>query len=320
MFLDPGDNHPNGPCLPAEISRRLAIEESALARWLADGCPALPDGRLDPFVVCNWLSWGRLDRCPILARRWSVWLRWFTTVGKPCRVVVRRSQSCLLPEARPLRWQVPEPPDAPGQTILARQWMDGEAAEGHRIIERATAQEHRWSAEDEIALAPLAVEPRDRRFFETLLGDLAAGFTYAYRRHRPGEPVGDTGTCLDLARRCGAELTRFGRPWRLVSGVVAHRGLANVHFWVEADDGPAGWIPLDPTIPAVARMLGADWRAIVPLAVGRHDGRRIRVAAASGPVSDDMGGIGGRLDAGGDEAMYCTDWAVGECAWSVATA
>ncbi len=320
MFLDPGDNHPNAPCLPAELARRLAVSEATLAVWCGEGCPAQPDGRFDPFAVCNWLSWGRLERCPVLARRWRTWLRWFTTVGRPCRVVVRRSQTCLLPETRPLRWLVPEPGDAPGQQVLARQWSEGEPLDGFRLIERPAAREHGWSAEDELALAPQTAEPRDRPLFEGLLGELAAGFTYAYRRHRAGEAVGDSGTCLDLARRCGGELTRLGRPWRLVSGVVAHRGLANVHFWVEADDGPAGWIPLDPTIPAVARMLGADWRATVPLAVGRHDARRIRVAAVHGPVDDTLGGIGGWLDAGGDEAMYCSDWAIGECAWSIAAA
>ena len=320
MFLEPGDDHPNAPCLAAEIASRLRVAESDLAAWIADGCPALSDGRLDPYGVSNWLSWGHLDRCPALARRWSAWLRWFTTTGRPCRIVVRRAQSCLLPEARALRWQVPEPGDAPGQRVLARQWDEGEPGEACRLLERAPAREHRWMAEDELALEPQAAEPRDRAMFEGLLSELAASFTYAYRRHRPGEPVTTTGTCLDLARLCGAALTRLGRPWRLVSGVVAHRGLANAHFWVEVDDGPAGWIPLDPTIPAVARMLGADWRATVPLAVGRHDARRIRVAAAIGPIGDDLGGIGGRLDAGGDEAIYCTDWAIGECGWSIAAA
>lgn len=320
VFLEPGDDHPNAPCPAAEIAGRLRVSESDVAAWIADGCPALSDGRLDPYVVSNWLSWGRLDRCPALARRWNAWLRWFTTTGRPCRIVVQRAQTCLLPVARSLHWQVPEPGDAPGQHVLARQWDEGEPGEGCRLLERAPAREHRWTAEDELALEPQAAEPRDRAMFEGLLSELAASFTYAYRRHRPGEPVTTTGTCLDLARLCGDALTRLGRPWRLVAGVVAHRGLANAHFWVEADDGPAGWIPLDPTIPAVARMLGADWRTLVPLAVGRHDARRIRVAATAGPVGDDLGGIGGRLDATGDEAIYCTDWAIGECGWSIAAA
>ena len=320
VFLEPGDDHPNAPCPVAEIASRLRVAEGDVAAWIVDGCPALPDGRLDPYVVSNWLSWGRLERCPALARRWHAWLRWFTTTGRPCRVVVRRAQTCLLPASRAVRWQVPEPGDDPGQRVLARQWDEGEPGGGCRLLERAPAREHRWTAEDELALEPRAVEPRDRTLFEGLLSGLAATFTYAYRRHRPGEPVTNTGTCLDLARLCGDELTRLGRPWRLVSGVVAHRGLANAHFWVEADDGPAGWIPLDPTIPAVARMLGADWRTMVPLAVGRHDARRIRVAASAGPVGEDLGGIGGRLDAGGDEAIYCTDWAIGECGWSIAAA
>lgn len=320
MFLEPGDDHPNVPCPAADIAVRLRVAAGEIARWIAEGCPVQPDGRLDPYAVSNWLSWNNLDRCPLLARRWHAWLRWFTTTGRPCRVVVRRIQTCALPEPRALRWQVPEPGDAPGQRVLARQWDEGEPGEGCRLLQRAPAREHRWMAEDELALEPQASEPHDRAGLERLVAGLAASFTYAYRRHRPGEPVTGTGTCLDLARLCGEALTSMGRPWRLISGVVAHRGLANAHFWVEVDDGTAGWIPLDPTIPAVARMLGGDWRATVPLAVGRHDARRIRVAAVGGPVGDDLGGIGGRLDAGGDEALYCTDWAVGECGWSIAAA
>ncbi len=317
MFLDPGDQHANAPCAPDEIARRLRVEVAEIAAWQAEGCPAGSDGTLDPYAVCNWLSWGRLDRCPALARRWRAWLRWFTTTGRPCHVTVRREQLCVLPESRPLLWSVPEPADAPGQQVLARVWSVGEPQDGSRLVASATAQEHRYHAEDELLLTPTSAEPRDRSHWEGVVAEQAAAFTYAYRRHRPGEVPGTTGTCLDLARRCGAAL---GRPWRLVSGVVAHRGLANPHFWVEVDDGPAGWIPLDPTIPAVARMLGADWRATVPLAVGRHDARLIRVAAVDGPVGDDLGGIAGRLDADGAEALYCTDWAVGECTWSIAAA
>jgi len=320
VFIDPGDEHANAPCSLPQIAQRLAVTEVDVCGWLADGCPQESDGRLDPFQVCNWLSWGQLGRCPVLARRWNSWLRWFTTTGKPCRVVVARSQTCRLPEPRPLRWLVPEPGDAPGQQVVARQWNEGEALAGFRCLDRPTAREHRWSAEDELALRPEAAEPRNRQEFETLLTNLAGAFTYAYRRHRPGEVAGPIGTCLDIARLLGVELERVGRRWRLVSGVVAHRGLANLHFWVEADDGPAGWIPLDPTIPAVARMLGRDWRRTVSLAVGRHDARRIRLACSEGPIGDDLAGITGWLDAGGASALYCTDWATGECSWSIAAA
>ena len=320
MYLDPGDDHANGPCERDEIARRLGVTSSDVLTWLGEGCPVANDGRLDPFQVCNWLSWGRLSRCPVLDRRWQSWMRWFTTTGRPCRIVVQRSQICRLPEAKRLTWLVPEPGDAPGQQVIARQWHDGEPTDGFRRLERNAAKVHQWSAEDELELRPELAEPRDRHLFESLLTDLAADFTYAYRRHRAGEVSGQVGTCLDISRLLGRELDRLGRPWRLVSGVVAHRGLANIHFWIEADDGPAGWIPLDPTVPAVARMLGGDWRATVPLAVGRHDGRRIRLASAMAPDDDELGGIGGHLDAEGHNALYCTDWAVGECSWSIAAA
>lgn len=323
MLLDPGDGHPHAPCVGAELARRLGVAAETLASWRDAGMPTLPDGRLDPYAVTNWLSWGRLDRCLALQRRWRAWLRWFTTAGRPCRLEVRRAQTCWLPEARAMRWLVPEPADAPGQRILSRIWSDGEPSGGHRLIERPIAREHAWSCLDEVALEPCAEPVDDRAMLESIVAELAASFTYAYRRHVPADAMLSTraqGTCLDLALRCGAELARRGRRWRLVSGVVAHRALANAHFWVEAQGAGDCWIPLDPTIPAVARMLGADWPAIVPWAVGRHDGRRIRIAACEDAVKPDLGGIAGLLDAGGDEALYCSDWAVGECSWSVAAA
>jgi hypothetical protein len=323
MQLDPGEAHPNAPCSMPVMARRLGIDDAAMQRLMAQGMPIGADGRLDPYAVVNWLTWGHLDDCPVLARRWRAWLRWFTTVGKPCRLTVRRAQECFLPGSAALRWWVPEPADAPGQRILARQWEEGEPWAGtHRLITRPAAAHHRWQAEDEIALEPCAAEPLDRAWFEELVVELAASFTYAYRRHRAGEEQTRSGTCLDLARWCGTELERRGRTWRLVSGVVAHRGLANAHFWVEVEDGSAGWIPLDPTIPAVARMLGADWRSIVPLAVGRHDARRIRIADASSalhvrPDGPELWSTAGELDADGHGALYCTDWSVGECSWSI---
>lgn len=321
MRLDPGDAHPNGPCDGGSLAGRLGINRAELDALVARGLPQLTDGRFDPYAAVSWLSWNALDACPALARKWRTWLRWFTTPGKQLRLSVQRAQTVYLPEARPLSWLVAEPPDAPGQRILGRIWQDGVAEGTARRIERPQAQrEHTWRAEDDLELTPLAVEPRDRRWCEALLGDLAAAFTYSYRRYRPGEAVAWTGTCLDLALLSGAELDRRGREWRLVCGVVAHRVLANVHFWVEMDDGPAGWIPLDPTIPAVARMLGPDWRSALAPAIGRHDARRIRVGSAPGATCRDggLGGCAGVITAAGDDASFCTDWAIGECSWSVA--
>lgn len=326
MQLDPGDDHPNGPCPPDETARRLGVDAAVVACWTDAGLPVASDGRIDPYVAVSWVSWHRLAECPALARKWRAWLRWFTTPGRACRLAVRRTQTIFLPSPGILRWWVPEPPDAPGQRILGRIWSEGEPEGRHRLIERReAAREHRWEAEDDIELTPTPAEPRDRAWCETLVADLAAAFTYAYRRHRPDEAPAWTGTCLDLARLAGAELERRGRDWRLVSGVVAHRGLANAHFWVEFDDGPAGWVPLDATIPAVARMLVPDWRAAVVPAVGRHDGRRIRVGDSMSPLVQVPGGpqygsCAGEVAVGDAGALHCTDWAVGECGWSVSAA
>lgn len=312
-FLDPGDGHPHAPCAPAVLAKRLGVPTATMLAW--DGLPRLADGRVDPYAVTAWLSWGRLGLCPVLERRWRTWMRWFTTPAKTCRLRVRRAQTCWLPEARPLVWLVPEPEDAPGQRVLARTWQAGEPAGAFRRLELPSAASHAWSAEDDVELAPQRSQPRDAAQLAAAVAEVVAGFAYRYRRHDVPPAAGAvSGTCLDLALAVGP---RLGRPWRLVSGVVAHRSLANAHFWIEIED-PAGWCPVDPTIPAVARMLGADWHPLVAAGIGRHDARRIRIAAAA--PDDCLGGIGGRLDAAGDEALYCTDWAVGACSWSVAAA
>lgn len=319
MRLDPGDDHPNGPCPAADLAGRLGIQPADLLRLIDRGAPVMADGRMDPYAVVSWISWHGLDACPALGRKWRAWLRWFTTTGRTMRISVHRAQTVYLPEARPLRWLVAEPTDGPGQRILGRIWAEGEAVSEGRLITRPADRIHRCLAEDDLELAPCMSEPSDRPWAERLVADLAGGFAYQYRRHRPGATTTDAGTCLDLALVAGTRLAEQGRSWRLVCGVVAHRVLANPHFWVEYEDAD-GWVPLDPTIPAVARMLGADWRATVPLAVGRHDGRRIRLGTA--PGGGDHAALSrclGAIDAGGDDALYCSDWAVGECSWSIAS-
>ncbi|MCS6969687.1 MAG: hypothetical protein RMM29_02240 [Planctomycetota bacterium] len=317
MFLDPGDGHPHAPCAAAELARRLGVRAEDLHAWSAEGCPRQDDGRFDPYAVVSWLSWGRLDRCPVLARRWQRWLAWFTARPRPRRLRVRRAQRCWLPQPRALVWWVPEPSDAPGQRVLARLWSAGEACGPWRRLHFSPAPLHAWQAEDEVALSPLSWPRRERPDLERLLCELIGSFVYAYRRHRPEERVERCGTCLDLARLLGQLCPR---PWRLVCGVVAQRALEHPHFWLEVDDGTAGWIPVDPTPLAVARMLGQRWEPLLPAAIGRWAARCVRVAAARGPLGADLGGIAGRLDAEGDEALYCSDWAIGLCSWRVAAA
>jgi hypothetical protein len=318
--LLPGDQDPNRPEAAEQLAQRFDVATTEVLRWLDEGLPGTP-GAVDPFAAVNWLSWGNLHRCPVLARRWRIWLRWFTTPARPCRLAVTRIGVLHLPRALPVRWWVREPGDAPGQRVLARTWCEGASAHGCRYLERTGETEPSWRAEDEIALAPQAIEPEDRLRWERLVTELAGTFRYGYRRHVPHEAPRWEGTCLDLAQLAGAA---SGRPWRLVLGVVAHRMLANPHAWIEIEDR-AGWVPLDPTLPAVARMLGADWRTLVPLAVGRHDGRRLRIGTSQEPLPGIPGGASwgsaaGEVLADGRNAAACADWALGECRWSIAAA
>jgi hypothetical protein len=76
-----------------------------------------------------------------------------------------------------------------------------------------------------------------------------------------------------------------GWPARLVGGIVPRDDLVNPHFWVEVQLGES-WLPIDPTLPAIARMLGEDWRAWVHAWTGACDGRRIRLWTGPSSLTD----------------------------------
>jgi hypothetical protein len=174
-------------------------------------------------------------------------------------------------------------------------------------------------------LTPTDAEHRE---LAQVMEEVVGGFRYEYRHHQPGEyltvyvsgtvdhPRND-GSCLDCAVTLGARIGQRGRPWRLVAGVVADSRIANPHFWIEVDT-TAGWAPLDPTLPAIVRMVGGDWRAAVRAWTGACDARRVTLGVVGAglpgiPGGTSCGSLMGEAVADGVNAWPCVDWVCGDC-------
>jgi len=346
-LLRPGPAHPHPPTTAAGIAARFGVTPEAVGAWLDEGLSTTVDG-IDPFAVANWLSWGRLDRCPVLARRWRTWLGLFLPFVRGAdatrTLVVRRTLRLHLPHgvAR-LRWWPPLLLTTPGQRLDAVRaplaWTGAE----HTGVTTCDAVDGLATADDVGALPTLSertvvtLTPQtglpaghpERRDLTALLVDLAGDFRYGYRHHPPGVQVAPdgrgSGSCLDCVLELGRRLSERGRAWRLRAGVVASTAVANPHFWLDAET-TAGWFPLDPSLPAIARMLARsqpelDWRAIANAYVTGCDARRI-VLGRQHAIADIPGGatldsIPGEavVEDGGQvlSAWPCMDWACGEC-------
>jgi hypothetical protein len=339
-LLEPGDAHPFPLLDAAALARFVHVEPVAVRRWLDEGLPADAAGRVDPFAAANWLSWGRLDRCPALARRWRTYLLWFAPLvtgdDRPRRLRWRRSHRLCLPGAADaVRWWLPRPASTAGQTVLAEQPLLGEGLVASDGALAATTVAGSLVAHGvaEVALVPrrvLAPGVAEHGELAALVEQVAGGFRYAYRHHRPWEypEVADggrvtarwEGSCLDCALALASLLAERGRRWRLCGGIVAHTAIANPHFWLEAET-TAGWAPLDPTLPAIVRMLGGDWRACARAYTGAGDARRIELhlldATIGIPGGPTLGGAVGEavVTIAGERrnAWPCLDWVGGEC-------
>lgn len=325
--LAPGPAHPHPPAAPDDLADRLRVPSARVQAWLDAGLPATADGRIDPATAAAWLVDGRVRECPLLARRWRAWFAWFAPVlagDSPRRLRVRRRAALHLPVAGgDLRWEIPRLLDGPGQRLLAERLPVGITAAGDRLlVERAAAD-----GPLEVVLgADLGLTPIPSRAQADLLPlveELAAGFRYGYRYHRPGEAHrGDAGSCLDCANELGRRLEVIGRPWRLVGGITARSAVAGLHVWVEVAVAGGAWVPVDPTMAVVARQLGGagtDWRAWARAWTGGCDARRVVLARARPDAWAAAIGAAG-LTVGGDrrDAWACIDLACGDCRWDFA--
>lgn len=347
QVLHPGARHPYAPMPLSMLARFVHVPVTEVARWIAEGLPQTADGRVDPFVCSNWLCQGRLDRCPTLARRWRTYLLFFAPFlagqDRVRRTTWTRTQRLYLPE-RPQRldWWLAR--------AIGRDEQQVESETAPELAGATTTAAGRWW---HVAGAPVDAEPQvvattqvrltprqvlvpdsaEHQQFVRVMEEVVGSFRYEYRHHHLGEYrsafVGgvvdeprQAGSCLDCAMSLGAAVGRLGRPWRVVAGMVADSRIANPHFWIEVDTA-AGWAPLDPTLPAIVRMVGGDWRAAVRAWTGACDARRVTFGVvgegvASEGVVDIPGGttsgsLMGEAVADGSNAWPCLDWVCGDC-------
>lgn len=347
VALEPGAAHPLPALGQAALARFLHVTPAAVARWLADGLPAVADGRIDPFAATNWLSAGRLAECPVMARRWRRYLGWFKPfldgTDRPRTVRWQRRHRLYLPApASALVWFLAAPAEHDGQLLLADSGLSAAGlvaqAEAGGVVLRGAAPDAPLAlGEVELGLVPrrvLAFGSAEHRELSELMIEVVGDFAYAYRHHRPWEyPLAHLGgelsartqgSCVDCACALGAALSARGRRWRLHGGLVANSAIANPHVWLEAET-TQGWAPLDPTLPAIVRMLGpawGDWREHARAWCGGGDARRIEVAIATAgleiPGGATLGGGGGeaavrRDDGSWANAFTCIDWVCGDC-------
>jgi hypothetical protein len=332
-----------------DLAGRLNVTAADVARWIDAGMPTLSNKRIDPFAAFNWLCWGHLDECPILSRRWQTYLSVFEPFlqgnEQPRRCTYQRTHRIFLGE-RPKRveWFLPQiQRDARQVDVHERPYVfsvSGRQIEAQRrghwsvleipaetgespIIEATGVATMRL-----ISLKRIGRDHPDWKILNKLVEDLAGSFRYEYRHHAPWRPLSKnaaktlSGSCLDCALLLGQRLEDIGRKWRLRTGIIAKNAVANPHFWVEADS-TVGWVPLDPSVPAIARMLGQDWRAYATAFTGAFDASRIQLAGDSDIAKDVVGGptvdsaIGEVTAIGADgtkaNAWQCIDWVCGDC-------
>lgn len=316
-MLLPGAAHPHPPRSPADLAEWLGVDPARVSTWIAAGMPTIPGG-VDAFAAVNWLS-DRLDEAPVLRARWQRFIGWFAPfIAGEDRATVRRvsrSHRLYVPhEPTSIRWWIPRLLDCEDE-----EWSVAYASTKTHVKVYGTEA-------DAWATVKTRPERRAAPDLVSVVEDVINGFTYGYRHHRPEDDYhGRTaGSCLDLTFAVGERLTDMGRPWRLCSGVIAHTALANPHFWLEVEAAGGVWIPVDPTLPALAKRFAdihhGDWRQWARAYTGGCDARRVTLCRGEAPLRDIPGGatIGSTIgEAVVDDvnAWSCIDWVCGECRW-----
>ena len=320
-WLLPGSAHPQAHLTWDEVADRLRVSPSRVTAWRYRGLPGTTG--IDGFALANWVAAHALDEAPALARRWRMFLAHFRPFvngnDTSRRIRVRRHHALVIEPPGPVTWSLPRCAEAPGQVVM-EDHLEGLTPAGahHRGVAGAVV---RGAAV--LDRAPLRLPQPD---LVPLVEAVVADFTYGYRHHLPGEVLGERqdGTCLDLALAVGSRLSERGRPWRLVSGVIARTALANPHFWLEVEIPGGGWAPVDPSLPALARtfasLAGDDWRAWARAFTGGRDPGVVILCRGEAPVpvpgGATVGSTIGEAVTGGHNAWLCLDWVCGDCSWS----
>jgi hypothetical protein len=332
----------------------LGIGLPYLERWIEEGLPEV-DGLVDPFLVSNWVTWNHLADVPALMRRWQNFLNWFFPFvqgqdGARAFTWQRRQKLHLPHSVVHLRWTMPRVVHETGVQEITRQTpmkSHGEGTLAMAGLMRLAAWREAgafWRLDQdqappglearqtvEVIRWPQAVlDPADSEHAAILaiLEPMVADFRYGYRQHlivddleRARERYPD-GSCLDCALVAAGLLADAGWATRLCGGIIAHSLIANPHFWIEVHSAK-GWAPVDPSLPAIARMLKLPWRNWLARYIGACDARRILLSRGDGrfpglPQCNYISGSsGGAAVAGADgvwrHAWACIDWVCGQC-------
>lgn len=350
--LLPGAVHPHRPQPPSVIARQYGLAIGELQAWIAEGLPTAR-GLIDPFACVNWLSVHKLALVPALQRRWQGFLKWFEPfvqgVDVPRRIAWERRHRLYLPQAvAHLRWAVPAVlDDGQAQFVLEEEPLRSLAdrrASGLVTLVGWRRQGAVWRLDQDQAPRDLSIRQHLRiarhplrvleagssewRALHEVLVPYISRFDYGYRQHLIDDSIAaararyPAGSCIDCALGAQGLLTDAGWETRLCGGIMAHSAIANPHFWVEARCR-SGWVPIDPSMAAIARMLQVDWRPWLAAYIGGLDARRILIARGVGvfnglrPCQYVSAATGAVVAAAGDgiwrEAWACIDWVCGEC-------
>lgn len=337
MLCFPEEAQPNAAMERAQIARRFAVDAQQMQQWIDHGLPCELDGRVDPFVCSNWISWHRLDQAPALQRLW----RQFAAHFRPFvhnqdhgrHIHWQRVQTLFLPDwVDSWRWYVPDIAGefswqhstvtthchSPAATISQHSgcWE----IQGHESRPQCTLG-YDLHIEPYVALSP---NDDDYAYLYELMCTVVESFCYEYRIHELNDHPSvytQRGTCLDVALQAAALCGQQGRKWRICGGVIAHSALLNPHHWLEIECS-AGWVPFDASIPAIMRMLGEDWQPWAKRYCCGIDSARISMTRGPGmwDVTDGnfvSAATGAALaydrHAQVFNAWPCLDWVNGEC-------
>lgn len=339
-MLEPGEWDPHADMPEAAIAALYGVDEGRIRDWIADGLAREANGRLNPFTVCNWLSWGRLSESRALARRWQSYLRWFEpfVMGMPERrqITWHREHGFYLPlAASTVTWWLPAvrstatqecAVDTLDSATAMRQgglplwrWTLSDLSPGYHQI-RGRAQVRVVSCHAD------RLDPSEHNHLLALIEDFMPSYHYGYRRHRRRSDGAfaaqcSPGSCLDLSLGLQRYLGQHQVASTLVGGIIAHNQLTNPHFWLEVATS-IGAVPVDVTIPAIAKMLGRDWREWLNAYVGGCDARRITLGRGVSPLPHSppqpFTWALGELHIEDRQARQwngwpCMDWVCGDC-------
>ncbi len=335
-FLKPGDNHPYAPESLEDTASHYGITKSRLLQWVDEGLPLLNNNTIDSFNACNWITWNRLNDAPALARRWKSYLAWFqpfiSNQERSRTYRCTRTHTLYLPAQThsTIKWALPTPMNNTHQHLEHCDLFRGVDSNtcDHTTYQEVSSTTPRksYTVESNCTVhvnAFIKTAPTIKTKLRELLEPFLHEFIYGYRHHQHddgGIPEKRMdGSCLDCALTAQSILEEHGWASTLCGGIIASTALANPHFWLEVTDGSKTTY-VDPSLPCIARMLGAETEPWMSAYIGGVDARRVWLSKgpsqfACTPHSQFISAATGTAEVDGINAWHCIDWVCGECSW-----